>query len=1038
MANKRSGIIQWFIDNHVAANILMLLFIFGGIVSIKSMRTETFPSIDPRLVTVSVVYPGANPYEVADAITGRIEDELVGIEGVKRISSQALEGYGVVNVELFDFVDANDVYNDVDTAVNGLVDFPPQDAQRPIVKKARVTPQVLTLALHGDIDELGLKYWAKLIEDEIRELPGVALTQLSGIRDYQISIEIKQDSLRKYNLTFDDVLNAVKGFSKDVPAGTVESKSGDILLRIEEKKYRGDEFEDVVIRTLDDGSSLKLGQVANIVDAFEDINLVSKFNNERAAFIEVKRSNSDDTLQVADKVKNYLDKVNLPSGLHLSLQEDKTVNLKDRISLMLRNGIIGFALVFLILLLFLDIKLAFWTSAAIPISFLGGLMILNMMGYSINMISLFALIVVLGIVVDDGIITGESIFEAQDKMSGDLDATRKGVLAVIAPVTIGVATTMAAFGPLIFSTGTLGQIIGIIPVVVISILAVSLIEAYFILPAHLSDFKRWNRGIISDVRNKFANKLVFFINNKLEPAIKLVLRFRYAAIAAFLAVAIITVGLVKSHVIRFVFFPQVESSQILVKVHMPVGTPFAVTKNVMLEIEDHIDKVKQEVDGVSEISPFESVSVNIGEIPSSTAPGGRTAGQSGSNVGQVKVSLVPSDFRKFSSYDIEGKIRTRIEKIAAIERLEFQSSLIGNDPDIEIEISHNDEKQLQKATESLKENLKAIAGTKEVADSFEEGKLEYVFKLNAQGLALGLTPAELGRQLRYAYFGAEALRFARDSSEIIVYVRYPKDQRESLVNLLDTRIYLPDGKEVPLEMVADIKKQHGYSQILTVNGKRIVSVTADADLNVTTPNEIISYLEEKTLPELKASFQGLSYSFEGKSKEQKDDLASLGSNMLIALMLIYVLLGAQLRSYVQPFIIMSAIPFGVVGAILGHFVLGYDLTFISMFGVVALMGVVVNDSVVLMDYLNKCVKAGKSVEHSAILAVKRRFRPILLTSLSTSLGLLPILLETSLQARFLIPMVVSLAMGILFATVVILFLIPCLLLVMEDIKKLGR
>ncbi|NNE37429.1 MAG: efflux RND transporter permease subunit, partial [Gammaproteobacteria bacterium] len=413
--NQSRGLIFWFIENHVAANILMILFVVGGIVTIKNMRTETFPSIDPRLVTVSVIYPGASPNEVADSITSRVEEELVGIEGVKRVASTASEGIGIVNIELMDFANADDVYNDVETAVNSLIDFPPEDAERPIINKVRITPNVITLAIHGDVSEHTVKYWAETIEDELRQLPGVALTQLRGIRDYQISIEVPEITLQKYGLTLGQIANTIRQFAEDIPAGTIEARQGDILLRVQEKRYTGMEFQNIVVRTLPDGSSLRLGDIANIEDGFEDINLVSKFNNERAAFIDVKRSESEDTLSVADTVKLYLDTVQLPSGLKLTLQEDETINLKDRISLMIRNGILGFMLVFLILLLFLDFKLAFWTSAAIPISFLGGLMIIGNLGESLNMISLFALIVVLGIVVDDSIVTGESIFEIQEK-----------------------------------------------------------------------------------------------------------------------------------------------------------------------------------------------------------------------------------------------------------------------------------------------------------------------------------------------------------------------------------------------------------------------------------------------------------------------------------------------------------------------------------------------------------------------------------------------------------------------------------------------
>ncbi|MFT6333262.1 MAG: multidrug efflux pump subunit AcrB, partial [Lentimonas sp.] len=530
-SNKRTGLVAWFIGNHVAANILMLLFIVGGIFSVKNMRTETFPSIDPRLITISTSYLGASPYEVADSITRRVEEELIGIEGVKRITSTALENYGITYVELLDFADADDVYRDVETAVNSLINFPPQNAEKPIIQKARLTPNVMTLALHGEVNEHSLKYWAEQIEDEIRQIKGVSTTSLRGVKDYQISIEIPESSLRQYQISLNDVSNVIGSFSRDTPAGTIESKQGDILLRIQEKKYTGKEFESIVVKTNIDGSSLTIKDIGTVIDGFDDVNLISKFNNQRSAFIDVKRSTSSDSLTIANEVQKYLKTVKLPAGLNLSLQEDETVNLKDRMSLMLRNGLIGFMLVFLFLLLFLDLRLAFWTSAAIPISFLGGLMIIHFLGYSLNMISLFALIVVLGIVVDDGIVTGESIFDSQERNPNNKNSTYDGVMAIISPVTIGVLTTMAAFAPLILSTGTLGQIIGIIPVVVIAILFVSLIEAYCILPSHLGVPKKWSRGLLANVRDYVAKKLKSFISQILTPAISFSLKWRYATLA---------------------------------------------------------------------------------------------------------------------------------------------------------------------------------------------------------------------------------------------------------------------------------------------------------------------------------------------------------------------------------------------------------------------------------------------------------------------------------------------------------------------------
>lgn len=1031
----QTGIVAWFAGNHAAANILMMLFIVGGLLSLSKMRTETFPAIDPRIITVTVPYPGATPYEIADSITNRVEESLLGIDGVKRIASTASESIGLVQVELQDFADADTIYNEVETAVNGLSDFPPANAERPIIKKIKLTPNVLTLALHGDVSEETLKYWAETIENDLKALPGIALTSVRGIRDYQISIEVPEASLREFGLTLQDISRAIQSFSTDTPAGTIEANQGEISLRIQSRKYTGKEFETIPITTLPDGSILQLQDIGTVIDGLEDTNLISLFNGKPAAFIDVKRSESEDTLEIAGIAKNYLDQVELPKGLQLSLQKDETVNLNDRINLMLRNGILGFMLVFLVLLLFLDLKLAFWVSVAVPTSFLGGLMIIHFMGFSINMISLFALIVVLGIVVDDAIVTGESIFESQEQNPNDPNATLNGVKHVIAPVTVGVTTTMAAFAPLALSTGTLGQIIGFIPIVVIPILFISLIEAYFILPAHLSNPNRWNKGVVASIREKFNVGLRYFSDTILGPSTAFFIQWRYVTLAAFIGFAIITAAMLSSGTVRFIFFPNVEADEVSITVTMPTGTPFATTRDTILQIQDEATAYRQQVSNSGD-DPFKSITVSIGATSRPSGPGSAGGSSSGSHVGEVKIQLVPSDFRAVSSKDVENNIRQRISHLPGIEELKFSSSLVGDDPDIEIELSHPDNDTLNLIADDLKASLTSIKGTTEVADSFKEGRTEYVFELTREGLAVGLTPQDLGQQLRAAFFGIEAQRFQRGQSELIVYVRYPKHERESLDALNQTRIRLANGTEVPLSSVAHIKQQNGYSVINTVNGRRVVSITSDINNDITTPTEVMEILNTDILPALKQKYTGLSYSFEGQSREQAEDLSSLGQNMLIALIIIYVLLGGQLRSYIQPIIIMTAIPFGVVGAIWGHFLFGADLTFISMFGIVALTGVVVNDSVVLMDYMNTHNHTSNKLYDSCIAAVKRRFRPILLTTLTTSLGLLPMLLETSMQAKFLIPMVISLATGIIFSTIVVLTLVPVLIMIINDIKIL--
>ena len=1036
--------IKWFLNNPVAANILVIAMVLGGLISLQGMRAETFPSFDPRLISISVVYPGATPYEIADSITIRIENSVLGIDGIKQVKSTALEGYAAVNISLDAYADPDYVYNEIETAVNGLSKFPPEGAEKIVIKRLKPTSNVMTLVLHGDVNEPALRYWAKLIDDELRLLPSIGLTNVRGIREPQISIEISEESLQKHGITLSEIGQAIRNFSQDIPAGILETQKGDILLRVEGKRHSGKDFASIIVKVLPDGSNLSLSDIAKIDDGLEDRNIISRFNGQRAAFIDVQRSDSDDALLIAKAVNKYIEGVELPRGLSLEVREDDTINLRDRISLMMRNGIVGFCLVFCILLLFLDLKLAFWTSAAIPISFLGGLMVLYFLGYSINMITLFGLIVTLGILVDDSVIIGESIFQSQERTPNDPNAVYNGVISVYQPVFVGVATTICAFAPLLLGSNTvLGQLIQFIPAVVITVLLVSLIEAFFILPNHLANANRWNKGIMSDVRNNVAYNLKLFILNRLLPFAAIAMKWRYATIAFFIAIFIITLSLVSSGFIRFVFFPNVEGDKVIVNVEMPQGTSFNSTKAVMLEIEQYIlsirDRHDKELDKGE--SYFESISVSVGEQYVQDGPGGngvRNAGSNTNNVGQIVIKILPSGFRPFSALDIDQELRDKISAIPGIEKLTIQSALIQKLADINIELSHPDPQKLSTAASWLQSELTKVSGVNNIENSFKEGKAEYVFVLTREGIASGLTPTMLGTQLRASYLGLEVQRFYRDDAEVLVYVRYPKSIRNDSNILDNTRIRLPNGEEVALRTVASIEERQGYAQIDTVDGKRVVSVTADVDTRVSTPNVAIDSISEEVFPELSKQFPRINYSFAGETREQREDMAFLGKNMLIAMLLIYVLLGAQLRSYILPFVIMSAIPFGVVGAILGHLILGYDLTFISMFGVVALTGVVVNDSVVLMDYFNKMLVEGKTMQESALMAIEQRFRPILLTTLSTSLGLLPMLLETSLQAQFLIPMVVSLFCGLIFATVVILIFVPALTLAFNDIKEKMR
>ena len=1032
------GIIRWFANNHVAANLLMIFLIAGGIFALVNMRAETFPSVDPRLITVTVPFPGATPFEVEDGITSRVEEALVGLDGVKRVTSAADEGMGSIQVELEEFANANDVRNDVETEIDRLADFPPEDAEDPVIVKQKPRPGVITLVLYGKTSEAVVKRWAERIESGLLREGAASLVDIQGGRDYQISIELSEQKLRKHGLSLDQVSRIIGAFSRNIPAGTVETKSGDILLRVEEKGEFGSEFSDIVVSSNPDGSILRLSDVATIKDGFEDSNLISLYNGLPALYIQISRSEAQDTLEVEKNVMNYLNNLELPAGLNIDIWESETENLKDRMNLLLRNGILGFALVFLILLLFLDLKLAFWTSFAIPISFLGGLLCVYFMGYSINMVTLFALIIVLGIVVDDAIVTGESIFTTQRQGYKDTHAAMIGVRRIMAPVTISVLTTVAAFLPLAFVTGTLGQILRVIPPVVISILLISLLEAYFILPAHLRKSSRWSAGALRALGKKFTNGLHWFIDMILTPTLQLCLKFRYVSLSLFIGILILSFGVIQSGIIKFVFFPQIEGDEVTINLTMPVGTSFDVTRDYAMDILDAAKKVREEINAQRENQPdiYKATSLTVGKIINRSSPvnaGGETASN---NAAQVRIKLIESNKREISTLEIENKIRQTLGNIPGADELSYESSLVRDGADINIELSYHDKDILERAANRLKKRMKEMNGVIEVASSLKPGKREFIFEIRPAGLASGLTPAALGNQLRNSFFGFEVQRIQRSRTELKVMVRYPADGRDKLEYIHNMRVVLPDGSKAPLETMVRIREEKSFATIQRADGQRIASVTADVDTSVITPNEAIPIIFDTILPDIKRDYPDIGASLQGESRDRQEDLKSLGRNMIVAVMIIFVILGALLKSYAQPFIVMMIIPFGIIGAVIGHYLLGFNLSFISLFGIVALTGVIVNASVVMIDYYNMLKEKGERTYEALIDAVQRRFRPILLTTLTTSAGLLPILTETSLQARFLIPMAISLAFGLIFGTLILLFLVPTLIAILEDMRRL--
>ena len=1030
------GLIAYFAKNPVAGNLLMVILLVGGLLAALGLTAQVFPTIDPGTVTISVPYPGATPTEVEEGITRRVEEAVFGIDGVDRVISRASENLGSVTLELKDFVDADKVRDDAEAAVQQLIDFPPEDAEQPKIVRAQTLSDVLTIVVSSEMGERQLRLGAEMIEEELLALPGVSLVTLLGAKDYEIAIEITEDSLRRYDLTMSEVANTIRSSSINLSSGQIRSEGGDLLLRTNTKGTSGEAFENIVLRADSQGSVLRVSDVATVRDGFTDVDLINQFNGRESVLVKVQKSEAEDVLAIADEIKTFLKGYTPPPGIDVSVWDDQTQILKERISLLLRNGLLGFALVFLFLVVMLDLRLALWVAMGVPISFLGAFLFFDAFAVNINMISLFALIIVLGIVVDDAVVVGENIISEQELGKTGMQAAMDGVNGVIGPVMVGVLTTMAAFAPLLFVTGTFGQILGSVPVVVILVLAMSLIEVFFILPSHLANGSTWSRWPLDRMQNAVAGRIDRFRTLTLAPAVARAVHHRYLTLLAGIVLLLLAASLVGTGAVRFIFFPALEANSIRATVAFPIGTPFESTQIAANQMVEAANTVNARLDGAA----FKSISVTIGgQSSTGGGPGGAGRMTVASHLASVQIELGPEPPRTRSAKDLERLWRTEVGEIPGVERLSYVADFFGGQADLEFELAHQDSAMLEQAVSSLRASYQTVAGVYEIQDSNSIGKRQLDINLTPAGEAAGLTPSDIARQLRRNFFGEEVQRIQRGREELKVMVRYPEAGRSSTADLFDARIRLADGSEAPLSSVAQVTESRSLSAINRVDGLRIVSVSGQVDDTVITPSLANTAVLEQFIPELKQQYPGLQVRQAGEGREQSEDISTLGRLTLIALLIIFALMASQLKSYTQPLIILAGVPFGAGGALVGHFLLGYDLSFISIFGMVALSGVVVNDSLVLLDRYNKLVEEGWDNAKAIVEAARRRFRAIFLTTATTALGLAPMLFETSTQAQFLIPMAVSLATGIVFASVIILFLIPALVMIREDLRsKTGK
>ncbi|MCG6973789.1 MAG: efflux RND transporter permease subunit [Desulfobacterales bacterium] len=1021
--SERKGPIAWMAGHSVTANLVMLVFLVGGLISGYRIKKEVFPDFELDQVQITVPYPGASPQEVERGIILAIEEAVQGLEGVNEVRASAKEGVGTVTVEMIEGENLQRLAQDIKSEVDRITSFP-EEAEEPQVTIVSRKRFVVSLALYGDQGETVLREYAEHVRDRLLQDPDITQVELVGVRNYEIGVEIPQKTLRTYNLTLGEVAKRIGRTSLELPGGAVKAPGGDILVRVKERKDYGHEFGKIPIITANDGTQVLLEDIADIKDGFEETDHAATYNGKPAVIIEVYRVGDQTPVSVSNATKRVVAAVNreLPHGLSIVLRYDRSEIYKQRMQLLIKNGFMGLGLVFVLLALFLEVRLAFWVALGIPISFLGSLLFLPAVDVSINMVSMFAFIVTLGIVVDDAIVVGENVYHHHQRGIPWLKASIFGTREIAMPVTFSVLTNMVTFLPLFFVPGILGKVFKQIPVVVICVFAISLIECFLILPAHVGHQKPQRNGWLGwlHVRQKrFSDNFVSLVNRRYGPLLDLVLRWRYVTVSIGIAILLIMIGYVKSGRLGFELFPKVESDYAKVTATLPFGTAFQKTEKIQQML---VSAAQQVVDENGGITLMEGIFARIND-----------------NQTDVRIYLTPPDKRPLSTAKLTELWRKRVGVIPGLESILFESDAggPGRGAAITVELSHKDIHLLEQAAKDVADALAFFPSVKDIDDGFAPGKQQVDFQIKPEARSLGLRSQEVARQVRNSYYGAEALRQQRGRNEVKVMVRLPKKERVSEYNLEEMILRTPAGKEIPLRSAVSINRGRAYTDINRRDGRRIVTVAADVQPR-SKAGQVLGSLKSDTLSALQQKYPGLTFSFEGRQADQRESMQSLMKGLLVALIVIYAMLAVPLNSYIQPLIIMAAIPFGIVGAVIGHMIMGFSLSVLSMFGVVALSGVVVNDSLVLIDFANRREQDGMSRRQAVHQAGIQRFRPIILTTLTTFGGLSPMIFETSRQARFLIPMALSLGYGILFATMITLVLVPSLYLIVDDVHQLIR
>ncbi|HOV33732.1 MAG TPA: efflux RND transporter permease subunit [Candidatus Hydrogenedens sp.] len=1030
----------YFVGNRVFANLLTIVILVSGLISLMLIKRELFPESSLDMITVQVIYPGADPEEVEEGICRKIEEGLDTVEGIKRYTTIAAEGMGRANIEILESYDVSKVYDKIRNAIDSISTFP-KDAEKPITNEVTIRREVIEIALSGDIPEKTLKEWAEQVKDELQALPEISQVFIFGAKQYEIGIEISEEKLQKLGLTFSEVASAIRAGNLNVPGGLIRTKGGEIRVRTLGRKYYADELADIVVLARPSGEVITLGQVAEIRDDFVEDPLEPNFNGEKCVLVECFATLQEDEIEVADAVHQYVKtkQKQLPPGVSISVWRDRARMIKARLHLLQVNGIQSFCIVLIILLLLMDAHLAFFVSLGIPISFAGAICIMYIQGGTLNMNSLFGLIASLGMLVDDAIIVGESIYYHRQRGAPPMKAALLGVEEVGFPVIGAVTTTIASFLPLVFIGGIMGKFIRILPIVVISALTVSLFESLLLLPAHLNNLPDLSHTIkntdtrrhpLKKLRWTVSDFLDHFIDNYYLPFLRFLLKHRYIAFSCFVMILLSVLGLLQGQFLKYEVSSDVDADVLRAQVEFPAGTPIHITREAVKRMEASLKRLSEKVTTMSGEPLIQNVYSCAGQSSSGFSASG------GSNMGEVRAEMLPSERRGIHAKKISSMWAEETGKIPGALRQNFTAA--GGGPrgtGVNLWLRSENLDDIIQASEEIKEKLGSYEGVYQIENDYSPAKIEARFNLKPEANTLGITLDSLGAQLAGGFFGEEAVRIQRGRDDIRIRVRYPREDRSYLSILNDVRIRTPQGNEVPLHTVANVEFTPGYTTITRLDGLRRIVITADIDTAKANSQEVIGDLRENFLPEVQSRHPGLIWSFEGPQEDNRDAMNSLKVGFPIALLVIFLIISTIFHSYSQTILIMFTIPFGIIGALIGHLLFRETITLMSIFGIVALAGVVVNDAIVFVDCFNANLVEGNNFISAIIQAGKRRFRAVFMTTTTTVGGMLSILFTRDLQAQFLRPMAISLAIGLLFSTTITLLLLPALIGMLNDIRR---